>query len=858
MVSLTSAGGRPRAELAWPFAVRLALRDFRGGFRGYFIFLASIALGVAAITGVGSVSLSLKDGLARQGRVILGGDVAFDLPQRALPDAERFYLAGKGRLAVVALMRAMARGDDGESALVEIKAVDGAYPLTDGPSLDPPLALADALAARESIYGMAADAALLARLHLAPGSRLSIGSARFELRAVLRFEPDRLASGIRFGSPVLISQEALKASGLIQPGALVKWQYRIDLGNASESQIAALIEEAKQRFPEAGWDIRTRTNIYPQLSRNLDRFTEFLTLVGLTSLIVGGVGVANAVRGFVERKRQTIATLKALGAAGGTVFVLMLTQTMLVAAAGAALGAALGAVLPFFAASALGPLLPFPVAPAIHPPAILKGLLYGLLTALAFSAAPLGHAHDIPVQALFRAGTEPRRGLPRPRYLTVAAVAALGLIAAVLGFAADRRLVLIYLGATLGAFALLRGASLLIASGAKRLPHARSAALRLAIGNIHRPGALTPSAVLSLGLGLSLLVALGLTSGSIKAELQQPGARKAPSFFFLDVPAAGASDFAGFLKDLAPDGETELVPMMRGRIVRLNGVPASQIHPKQSAAWALEGDRGITFSKEVPAGSSIVSGSWWPEDYAGPPLVSVEDGIAEGLGLAVGSEVTVNVLGREITARVASTRRVNWRSYGINFVLVFPPSSFSGAPYHEIATLTLPGGAAPEREAAIQRAAARAFPAVTAIRVKDALDAVSAVAGQLAFAVRIASGAAFLASILVIGGALAAGQEARIHDAVVLKTLGATRARLVASYLYEFGIIGICAALFGVAAGTAAAYGIARGVMDLDFVFIWQEALAGAAAALCVMVLLGLSGTWRVLGRKPAPYLREL
>jgi putative ABC transport system permease protein len=846
--------------LRWPLALRFALRDFRGGLHGFGIFLACIALGVAAIIGVGSVSLSLKDGLAREGRAILGGDASFNLVQRELSAPEHAFLSGQGHLSSVALLRAMARRDDGETALVEIKATDRFYPLAGDVLLDPPLPLADALAQHDGVFGIVADPALLGRLNLSIGNRLTIGSTSFELRARLVTEPDRLAGGIGLGPPVLMSQEALRATGLVQPGSLIRWLYRVALEGtpATDNQVAASIEKAKEKFPEAGWEIRSRGNISPQFSRNLDRFTEFLTLVGLTSLIVGGVGVANAVRGFVERKRQSIAALKALGGTGSTVFTLMLTQTMLVACAGVVLGAAVGVGIPFAAASVFGSMIPFPLAPAIYPAAVGKGLLYGFLTALAFSAGPLGRAHDLPVQALSRAEVEPRAATLRPRYTILTLAAALCLALAILGFATDPRLVLTYMGATLGAFAVLRAASFLIVAGAKRVPHARSIALRLAIGNIHRPGALTTSVVLSLGLGLALLVALTLIDGNIRAELDQSVPRKSPSFFFVDVQNAKAGEFVKFLNSRAPDGTVELVPMMRGRIVKLNGAPASSARPKQNVAWVLDGDRGITFSQSVPEGSQLLTGSWWPKDYAGPPLVSIDDKVADGLGLATGDEVTVNVLGRDITAKIANTRKINWRNYGINFILVFSPNSLAGAPFSDLATLTFPGGSDPAREIALLRETAKSFPSVTSVRVKDVLDAVNVVVGQLALAVRGAASVTFLASILVLGGALAAGQHARVHDAAVLKTLGATRVRLLKAYVYEYALIGLCTAAFGVAAGTVAAYEIVRRVMEMDFVWLWPQAIAAAAVAVAATVFLGLLGTYRILGRKPASYLRDL
>jgi putative ABC transport system permease protein len=657
---------------------------------------------------------------------------------------------------------------------------------------------------------------------------------------------------------------ALQATRLVEPGSLIRHHYRIALGGgagaepAGDDAVDAFVADARKSFPEAGWDIHSRMNVSPQFARNLTRFTQFLTLVGLTSLIVGGVGVANAIRAYVERKRPVIAILKSLGGTGSVVFALMLTQVMLIACLGVAIGAAAGAALPFAAAYGFGTLIPFPFEPGLHLSAVAEGVAYGILTALMFSIAPLGQAHDVPVQALFREEIEPRRGWPRPRYVALTLAAAAGFLAAVFAFSADQKLAFIYLCATSAAFALLRLIAFLIMRGARRLPHSRSVAIRLAVANIHRPGALTPTVVLSLGLGLALLITLTLIDGNLRAELGHSSPGQTPSFFFLDLQASKAEAFTQFLRAQAPEGSVRLAPMLRGRIVQLNGLSVALARPKESVAWVLQGDRGITFADALPDGSALVKGDWWPADYAGPPLISLETDVAAGLGLEVGDEIGVNVQGRTIVGRVANTRKVNWRSFGINFVLIFSPNSFRGAPHSEIATLTFPGGGDPAREALLLREAARLFPAVTSVRVKDALDALSGIVGRLAVAVRAASSVALLASVLVLAGALGAGQQARIHDAVVLKTLGATRARLFAAFLYEYGLLGFCAAIFGLAAGGAAAYAIVTRVMGLDFVWLWPQALWAAAAALSLTIVLGLAGSWRILGRKPAPYLRNL
>ncbi len=835
-------------------ALRLALRDFRGGFSGFWIFLACLALGLAAITGVGSVSRSLAEGLMQQGRIILGGDLSFELVQREASAKEQSFLSAHGRLSEIALMRAMARRADGQAALVEIKAVDAAYPVQGTVGLAPAQDLKDVLAEHDGVYGVAADPALAVRLDLHLGDQFKIGLQTFQLRAVLASEPDKLAGAIGFGPRVLMSEAGLRATGLLQPGSLVKWLYRLSLSRGEEADSVAAAGRAA--FPSAGFEIRSWKNVSPQFTRDLDKFSQFLTLVGLSSLLIGGVGVANAVHGFVERKRETIATLKALGAPGGFVFRMMLAEVLAMAAIAMALGVAFGAALPFGLKAAFGTLLPFPLAPSIFPREIAAGLLYGVLTALAFSLLPLGRAHDVPVSALFRDEVAPARVWPRRRYRIMLLAAAIALAVSVVVLAADRRLALIYLGAAIGGFVVLRAAATLIMAAARKFPHPRHVELRLAIGNLYRPGALTPSIVLSLGLGLSLIVALALIDGNLHLALDQSRSEETPSYFFLGVARSDAEDFRKFLRDHEPGAKLELVPMLRGRFVEIKGRPVGTVKANDDVAWALEGDRGISFSETMPPGSTLAAGTWWHADYSGPPLVSLESEVADGLGLKPGDDITVNVLGRNIRTRIANLRKVDWRNLGINFVLVYSPNSFAGAPYSDLVTLTFAHGA--QGDAELVRDVAKAFPDVVSLRVKDVLDAVKDIVDKLALAMHGAASIALVAATLVLGGALAAAQRARLYDVVILKTLGATRRRLLAAFLCEFGLIGMAAAVFGVLAGGAAALAVVRSVMKLDFVWLWPQALGAAGAAFAAAVLLGLLGTWRVLGQKPAQYLRNL
>lgn len=857
-----SAFVAPRSPQGLGTALRFALRELRGGLRGFYVFLACIAIGAMTIAGVNSVSRAMVDGIAAEGQTILGGDLAFSLVHREADAGEAAFLAGLGRVSRVATMRAMARKPDSvDQTLVELKAVDDAYPLYGAMALGGGTSLDEALARSGDAYGGAADPELLARLGLELGDVLMVGRAAVRIAAVIEQEPDRVGGSIGFGPRLMVGHEALAASGLVRPGSLVRWHYRIrmdEAGVASLAEIARAIARAEREFPSAGWRIRSRANAAPGLQRQIDRFTEFLTLVGLTALIVGGVGVANAVRAFLDSKRAVIATFKCLGAPGGFVFRIYLIQILLLAAGGIAVGLVLGAIAPFGAGVLLEQILPIGEHVTVYPQALGLAAVYGLMTALAFSVWPLGRAHDVAPTALFRERLGDERALPRWPYLAATIAAVVGLAVLAVAFSEDRRISLIYVGATAGAFLLLRLVSVGVMRLARRLPRPKLTEARLALTNIHRPGALTPSVVLSLGLGLALLVALAQIDGNLRHQLTSGLPERAPSFFFVDIQNHEIEEFEDFLRREAAGAEIQRVPMLRGRMVSLGGVPVDEIEPAPEAAWALRGDRGITYSQDLPENSELVSGKWWPADHAGEALVSFEDEIARGLGLAIGDTVTVNVLGREITARVANTRRVAWESLAINFVMVFSPNTFAGAPHTHLATITWPGDTTLEQEMALLRKVTAAYPTVTSVRVKDALDAVNDLVGQIAAAIRIAAGVALVASVLVLAGALAAGHRYRIYDAVILKTLGATRGTVMSAFVLEYAALGLVTAAFAVVAGSLAAWGVLWQVMSIEFRFMPVTAVSAAAIALVLTVGFGLVGTWRVLGQKPAPILRNL
>jgi putative ABC transport system permease protein len=850
----------PPFEPAWrarlPLPVRFALREMRTGLRGFYVFVACVALGVTVITGVGALGDAMKAGFEHQGRSILGGDVTFARSHKRAEASELAWLQAQGHISETATMRTMARTTDGnEQALAEIKGLDGAYPLVGEAKLRDGATLDAAVRGRE---GAAVDPILLERLKLKVGDPLSIGSLTVPITGVIEQEPDTISDRLTFGPRIFVSLATLDKTGLVQPGSLIRWRYALTLPETATTTAGLLSfrEQIKTALPEAGFIIADRRDPSPQVTRTLERLRQFLTLIGLTALLVGGVGVANAVATFIDRRRQVIATFKSVGATGAMIFGIFLTQVMTIAAIGVAIGIVLGYLVPVILNGLYGSALPIRAEISVNPWSILSAAIYGFLVALVFTLWPLGRAELVRAGVLFREEVAPEQIRPRPLIIGLTVAAALALAAfAILNSDAKRIAIYFCLGLILvfGVFLGLGSLVTRIAAGRKR---PRWPELALAISNLGAPGGLTRSVILSLGAGLSLLVAVALTDASIVKELTSRVPTYSPNYFVLDIPKSEMAAFTQTVHDIAPKARIDDAPMLRGRLIKLGGVPVEELKAPPEAQWVLNGDRGLTYSEAVPEGSKVLAGEWWPKDYAGEPLVSFEADLAKRLKLKVGDQVTVSVLGRNVTARISNLREVKWESLAINFVMVFSPNVLKSAPHNLLATIALPAETSLATEAAVGRAIGKAHPATTAIRVKDAINSFNAVFTKIMTAVRVAGSVTLLAGALVLAGALATAQRRRIQQAVVLKVLGATRRRILVSHALEYAILAGITAVFAVGLGAFAAWVALTSVIDVPFTLSPVALGQALGLSLGLVMVFGGIGTWLVLRAPSVPYLK--
>jgi putative ABC transport system permease protein len=838
-----------------PVPVRIALRELRGGLAGFGVFLACLALGVAAIAAVGSVRNAIEQGLSNEAAALLGGDAEMEFTYRLASEDERAWMdANAERVAETVDFRSMVvftpENGETERALVQVKAVDGAWPLY-GEAVLAEGDITGALAGAGDLPGLVAQRILIDRLDLEIGDVVRLGEQDFRLTDELIIEPDGAASGFGLGPRVIVLREDLAESGLLTEGSLYESEYK--LAFAPDADLEAFKTDAEARFSETGLRWRDTRDGAPGVSRFVDRLGSFLVLIGLAGLAVGGVGVSAAVRSYLEGKTETIATLKTLGATGSTVFATYLVQIGLLSLVGVGIGLVLGAIAPLIAAPFIVDRLPVPVDFGVYPGPLIEAAVYGLLTALIFTVWPLARARDIRAAELFRDLTAGRRSLPRPVYIA-ATLALVGLLIGVATWLSGATtLALSTAGGIIVALGILLVAAWGLRAAARRLARGRLTrgrpALRWALAALGGPSGETASVVLSLGLGLTVLAAVGQIDSNLRNLITGELPDRAPAYFFLDIQNDQLPGFMDRAEAMPGVEDIDTAPMLRGIVTRINDTPAGDVAGDH---WVVRGDRGITYSQDIPDGVRLTAGEWWPPDYDGPPLMSFAEEEALEIGLELGDTVTVNILGRDITATIASFREVEFQNMGINFVMLMNPAALQGAPHTHIATVY----AAPEAEAPLLRELAEAFPNITAVRVREAIDRVAESLEGLSAATRWGAAATLLTGLVVLIGAAAAGERRRVFEAAVLKTLGASRARILSSFALRSALIGAAAGAVAIVGGALAGWWVTEVVMDATYRFEPVSAFAIVIGGALASLLAGLAFALRPLAARPAGILR--
>lgn len=833
---------------SWSLAWKFARREMRGSLRRFRVFLGALMLGVAAIGTVGSVADAMRNGIANNARVLLGGDIELS-SRHTPPDAEIISLAEEyGTISHVVQMRAMLQGAD-RRKLVELKAVDNKWPLVGRAEIEGAPSLASALADD----GIVADPSLLRSLDLNIGDEVRLGDITVRIAGNLITEPDRSISFVSFGPRVLVSKETLAKTGLQQPGSFISYKTRLALNSTADN--AAATKALKDRAESTHVRVRNLLNAAPGFDTFINQAEIFLVLVGLTALLIGGLGVAGAVRAWLTSRMPVIATLKCLGAPSRLIFRIYLLQVMSIAMIGVIAGIMVGAIAPLFAIDVLSSYVTVPLDITLYPRPLLIAAGFGIGTSFLFALWPLAKAEDVRAAHLFRSLNDMPGGLPKKSYIIISLLAIAAL--SVLAFLATGNLLMTvsFIGGSILSLFLLAALGDAMVFVLRHLPAPRIVPVRLALSAITRPGSPVRSMVIAFGLGLSVLVAVSVSEANLNRQIDARVAEDAPAWFFIDIQPHQIDAFETIAGNIPGISNITKTPMLRGRVSALNGILSSQIDAPPGAEWVLRGDRALTWSATPPKGSDIVEGDWWPANYQGPPLVSMSKEEADEFGLVLGDTVSVNVLGRNVTAEIVNFRQIDWQTFNINFLFVLSPGVLEKAPHSWIATTDALDEAATD---AVERAVTSQFSNVSAISVKEAVRVAQRVISLLGGAIQITALVTLVAGIAVLAGTVASTEAQRLSDSVILKVLGATRLSISIAWFLEYAFLGILAGIAAAIIGSLASYGLVDRILNIDFeldlMLVFITTLAGAGAT----ALLGLAGAVKTLGNKPGPLLREV
>ncbi|WP_416832204.1 MAG: ABC transporter permease [Erythrobacter sp.] len=839
--------------LTWGASWNIARRDLNARFRGLRLLVVCIFLGTAALAAIGTLTASIERELQSSGRELLGGDLEVEVWQRDLTEEELSALGEYGELSGGYRMQAMASTDDA-AAPVELKAIDDKWPLFGS------FTLADG---SEAAAPTANDAYLaqgaLDRLDIQVGDEFRVGTMTLRAAGVIGNEPDRLSEGFQLGPTVLVARSVPAAAGLVQPGSLYQSKYRIAFDNASADP-EAVEEELTEAFPNSGFDFRTRDRASPGADRFVRQMSDFLTLVGLAALVIAGIGIAGGVSSYLDQRRASIATLKVLGASSRDIVRIYALQIAVAALAGSVLGLATGVLVTPLLSAALEGLLPVESGFVIEPAPLLLAGAYGLLVAFAFAAAPLLRARSFPAMALMRSRIVPLARDKRALIATgigIFAICTLALLTTAQPLLSGGFLI----GAS-GALALLAGLGLLLQWGVRKLPRPSNPLLRSALANIHRPGAPTSALVTALGFGLAAFVLLAAIQSAIDGNIQTRVPREAPDYVVIDLPPEGEARFYELVQTPFPDAQLRTVPTMRGAILAYGPEGAMQrvadLEEIPEGAWALRGERGITYSDTAPEGSRVVDGEWWSPFHNGEPLVSIDKQFADAVGLKPGDMLTIGILGTERDVRIANLREIDWETMGFNFTLVFSRNAIADAPHKLSATIDLPETADIKYRGELLRALVREYQSSSVVEVGEVLVQARTLLEQVGLATLAAAAVAVLAGLAVLMGAIAAARAARTYDTVVLRVLGASRRQILGLQLAEYGLIAASLALVALGLGSALAWVIITRLFEFDWLPDWGLVLSVLGVGLVMVLAFALGGSLPLLRAKPAQALREV
>jgi putative ABC transport system permease protein len=830
------------------FILSIAWRDLRASGRHLWVFWACLMLGVTLIAAGGGLFRQVSEGLLADTRALFGGDL--EVEQRTPLAAEVLaWMRQRGEVSLLIELRTMMLAG-GRPQLVELQSVDARYPLYGEVALQPSMPVADAVAGRQGTWGAAIDPVLATRLGLAVGDEVQIGALSVEVRALIQRQPDRGLSADWRGPPVLIAAETLDASGLVQPGSRLEYEYRVKIDGDAARWRDALIAA----YPDADFEVHTFAHRSRRMGEVLDQVGSGLLLIGFSALFVGGLGVFNSVRAYLDAKLATIATLRALGLREARLGAVYLCQILLLAGTASFAGAVAGGILAYAGTALVAERLPLaPEGVRLLAP-LAAAWLFGVLTAITFALPAIGRALSITPAALFR-GIDATAVETPLRWWRHTAISGLALIVLLLAALPQPLFGLGFVALTLLLLALLEGMVRAIRALAQRIADHRALrrhfALKLAVANLHRPGAPLRVTLLSLGSALTVLVAATLVAAALLRTIAETIPERAPALVFYDVSSPQVDELRASVTEAKSLRQLELAPLVLGRLSHVNGEPLRESTEAHRVREARD-EHKLTHRLDNIDRVAVKRGRWWPKDYDGPPLVAMEDWESDQIGLKVGDRLRFNILGQPVEAKLAAIygqRRIETRFW---FEGIFSNGVLDPFVTRYVGTAYLDPKEAIDTETRI----ARAMPNVVTVRTERILREARAMLGRAAAGLAVVTGVSLLASLLVLICVVAASRARQVYEATVLHTLGARVAAIRSSLAIEYALVALLVSAFAIALGTATAVALLEYRLRIEAGEIWWIGVVVAVSISAASLGLGAGHLLRRLRLVPAVLLR--
>ena len=831
--------------------LKLSLRELKGSFNEFKIVMISIFLGVFIITAVGSLSKNLIYEINNKSSELLGGDFELSTTYQEFPIKIKKWLEKNGKTSQIVELRTMVTSNQSvgvKRRIVELKAVDQNWPLKGIPIIVPNKSINKSLKMNNNNNGALIDASLKKQLEIQVGDVLQLGKTKIQISGIIKKEPDRMFSFATFGSRLLISNATLKASGLVIPGSLVKYKIKFIPYNKNID-----LSFLKKFVSGTNISIKNIKNSTTNFNSFIEKTSLFISLVGLITLLISGVGISNGVKGYLIKKIKNIAIFKTLGAQNSTVFKIYFFQIIFIFLISIIPALIAGISIPFLLKTIISDSFLSSFEPFIFLEPIIISFLFGLIVCILFTIIPIAKTYEIKPIQLLRLSAHHSLNNYSKKISALILILIFALCFLIFKLTNDLKLSIYIFGVVLISFLILKGMTNLLFLSFRKLKFKIGSLLEIARKSLIRPDTFAKSIVISFSIGLALLITLNIIEESLDYKISNTINKQAPNYFLIDIQPNQINQVKAMTSKFIGEDSLNAQPMLRGRVTSINNIKVENLKINKDVNWVLKRDRAFSWSNKTPKNVKIISGKWWPQDYTGPLLLSIGDKVAKGLNVKIGDKIEVNILGRNFEAEIFNTREIIWQNMDINFIFILSKNKIQNAPHSWIATTTT---ANKEMNNTLIEKIVSNFSNISSVSVKETYVAIKSILNLLITIVNSIALVTLLSGVIVLAGILNVSKKDKLYEVAIFKILGASPKKIIFLWLQEFLIIGLMASLISILIGMSVSFILVNYIFQIDYYFNYITLMTLSLIVPFLITIVSFLKMLKLIYSKPLDVLR--